>query len=189
MSKKEEFTAIYKDNIHRQGSDDLFNWIENSDFFYAPASTKFHGAYEGGLVEHSVNVYDCLVDELELEFPKDVYTKETVAIVALLHDLCKTNFYKKSTRNVKVNGYWTAKEVYEIDDQFPVGHSEKSIIIVQQFMALNRDEILAMRSHMGGWDDSAKYVVGKSFELCPLAVLLHVADIKASYLMEGAMKK
>lgn len=153
---KERFLALYKENITRDGADDLMEWLTTSDFFVAPASTKFHGSYAGGLLEHSLNVYDCLAEELDILDIKDNYSAETVALVSLLHDICKVNFYKKGTRNVKENGQWVTKEVYEIDEKFPCGHGEKSVIILQNFMSLSAEEIFAIRAHMGGFDTSVK---------------------------------
>lgn len=185
---KERFLALYKENITRDGRDDLLEWLTTSDFFVAPASTKFHGSYAGGLLEHSLNVYDCLIEELNSSGIKENYSAETVALVSLLHDICKANFYKKGTRNVKENGQWVTKEVYEIDEKFPCGHGEKSVIILQNFLSLSAEEIFAIRAHMGGFDTSVKggdYFIGKIFERSKLSVLLHLADMKATYLLEG----
>lgn len=185
---KEQFLEIYKEHITRDGADELLEWLSSSDFFIAPASTKFHGNYAGGLLEHSVNVYNCLVEELRCSGLLDSYEMESVAIVSLLHDICKANFYKKGTRNVKENGQWVTKEVYEIDEKFPCGHGEKSVIILQNFLRLSAEEIFSIRAHMGGFDTSVKggdYFIGKIFERSKLAVLLHLADMKATYLLEG----
>lgn len=185
---KERFLDLFQNCIQREGADELLNWLQSSDFLSAPASTKYHGSYEGGLVEHSLNVYDCLVKEIESAGLTDTYTDETVAIVSLLHDICKANFYKKTSRNIKENGQWVTKEVFEIDEKFPCGHGEKSVIILQNFIHLDAEEIFAIRAHMGGWDDSVKggaFFIGKIFEKSKLALLLHLADIKATYLMES----
>lgn len=185
---KETFLEIYQSKIKREGSEELLEWLTTSDFFAAPASTRYHGSFGGGLVTHSVNVYRCLTDELELSGLSDTYTDETVALVALLHDVCKANFYKKGTRNVKENGKWVTKEIFEIDEKFPCGHGEKSVIIIQNFVNLTAEEIYAIRAHMGGWDDSVKggaFFIGKIFEKSKLALLLHLADMKATYLMEN----
>ena len=107
MTKKEEFIQIYQEHIKRPGSQQLLEYLTSdaSDFFTAPSSTRFHGAYEGGLVEHSVNVYRCLVDYLSRPRTKELYhmnySDETVALVALLHDICKLNFYTVDYRNAK----------------------------------------------------------------------------------------
>lgn len=107
--KKERFLSIFNEVVHREGAEELLSWLSNSDFFTAPASTQYHGSHPGGLLEHSLNVYDCLVEELNLSGFSEKYTQETIAIVSLLHDICKTNFYKKGTRNVKENGQWVTK--------------------------------------------------------------------------------
>lgn len=184
VNHKEVFMSIHK-AITREGSDKLLEWVLKTDFFTAPASTKFHGNFEGGLLQHSLAVYDALDARVSALGLYNTYSKETVAIVALYHDLCKTLFYKKGTRNVKENGAWVTKEVYEIDDIFPVGHSEKSIILLQHFIKLTSEEIMAIRAHMGGFDTMVKggdFSIGKIFEKSKLAVLLHLADMEATYI-------
>ena len=113
MSGKEEFIEIFREKITRPGADALLDYLENkSDFFTAPASARYHGAYAGGLCDHSLNVYHCLVDYLARERVQELYgleySEESVAVVALLHDLCKVGCYKKSFRNVKndATGQW-----------------------------------------------------------------------------------
>lgn len=190
--KKAEFLALYRTLITRAGSNDLLEWLEQSDFFIAPASTRFHGSHEGGLLEHSLNVYKCLLSLIEGAGINGEYSDESVAIVSLLHDVCKTNFYKKGFRNVKEDGRWVQKEVYEIDERFPCGHSEKSVILLQNFIKLSGDEIYAIRAHMGGFDASVKggdYFVGKIFEKSKLALLTHMADLEATYLLETGEAK
>lgn len=192
MNNIERFKELFS-FVTRDGKDELLNWLENSDFFEAPASTRFHGSYDGGLLEHSLNVYDCLKKEISNHGFSEQYPEETIAISALLHDVCKVNFYKKGFRNVKdETGRWVQKEVFEIDEKFPCGHGEKSVIILQNFIKLTTDEIWAIRAHMGGFDSSNKggeYFIGKIFEKCPLAMLLHIADMKATYLLEGREKE
>lgn len=191
MSAKEEFIEIYRENIRREGADKLLEYLmsPSSDFFTAPASTRYHGAYEGGLVEHSLNVYECLCDYLARERVQELYgieaSEETVAIVSLLHDLCKMNFYKKSFRNVKdENGVWNKVPTYEIDDRLPYGHGEKSVYIVSGFMRLTREEAFAIRYHMGFSGNEESRDVGKAFEMFPLAFALSTADMEASYFLE-----
>lgn len=188
--KIKQFKSIYKNSIKREGADKLLEWLQGSDFFTAPASTRFHGCYEGGLLRHSLNVYDCLLKQLEAAGLSDIYPQETLAIIALLHDVCKINYYKIGYRNVKdENGKWYAKEIYEIDEKFLGGdHADKSIIILQNFIHLSTDEILAIRAHMGGWDTTVRgggSVIGKIFDSNKLAVCLHLADMMATYIMEG----
>lgn len=169
---KEKFLTLCRENIHREGIDKLLAWLEKSDFFTAPASTRFHGAHEGGLVEHSLNVYEQLVNG---------NPTETTAIVSLLHDLCKTDYYTVSTRNVKENGVWVQKPYYTVDDKFPYGHGEKSVFMIERFMRLTNEEAFAIRFHMGEYNDPN---TGKAFEKYPLALLLHQADERATFMME-----
>lgn len=148
MTNKERFLDLCK-QVKREGFDELLNWLENkTDFFIAPASTKFHGNYAGGLLEHSLNVYDELVALMDV-YKLDVKS-ETLTIITLFHDLCKANFYKKGFRNVKDDdGKWIQKEVYEVDDQHPFGyHADKSIILLQRFVKLTDEEIYAIRAHI-----------------------------------------
>ena len=126
---KDKFVEIYRENITRPGSDKLLNFLlsESSDFFVAPASTRYHGAYEGGLCEHSIHVYECLKDYLERNRVKDEYgleyPDETVAIVSLLHDLCKINLYRTGYRNVQNEyGEWEDVPYFEQNDTLPYGH-------------------------------------------------------------------
>lgn len=188
LSKKEEFIEIYNENIKRHGADNLLKWLEKSDFFTAPASTRYHGSFEGGLVEHSVNVYHCLKDYLSRERAKTVYnmdySEETIAVAALLHDICKTNFYSVSTRNKKEDGKWVEVPFYTIDDKMPYGHGEKSVFMIQFFMRLEMDEAFAIRFHMGFSGPEDVNLISRAFEMYPLAYALHVADCEATYFLE-----
>lgn len=192
---KQEFIDIYKENITREGADKLIEYLlsDKSDFFTAPASTRFHGAYEGGLLEHSLNVYHCLKDYLSRERAKTVYkmnySEETIAVAALLHDICKVNFYKVDYRNAKnEQGVWEKVPFYAIDDKLPYGHGEKSVYIITGFMRLSREEAFAIRYHMGFSANDDANQVGKSFEMFPLAFALSTADMEASYFLEGKEK-
>lgn len=191
---KDEFIKIYKEKITREGADKLLEFLERSDFFTAPASTRFHGAYEGGLLRHSLNVYECLVEYLARERVREKYelsvSEETVAIVALLHDICKVNFYSVSTRNVKneQTGQWEKVPFYTIDDKLPYGHGEKSVYMISGFMRLTREEAMAIRWHMGFSGIEDKNTIGKALEMYPLAFALSVADMEASYFLEGSDK-
>ena len=189
MTNKERFIDIYRTHIHREGAEALLSYLEHSDFFTAPASTRFHGAYEGGLLDHSLNVYDCLVDILARPRMKEVYgieySDESAAIVALLHDLCKVNFYQVSYRNVKdENGNWTKAPYYTIEDSLPYGHGEKSVYIASGYMRLTRDEAFAIRYHMGFSGPEDANQVGRALEMFPLAYALCAADMEASYFLE-----
>lgn len=192
MTCKERFIEIYKKNITREGSSTLLDFLcsPSSDFFRAPASTRFHGCYEGGLCEHSLNVYDCLKAYMERDRVRQVYgvsaSDESIAIVALLHDLCKVNIYKPSFRNVKdEHGIWQKVPSYEFDDQLPYGHGEKSVYIISGYMKLTREEAFAIRFHMGYSVNDDPKNVGAAFEKFPLAYALSVADSEATYFLEG----
>ena len=191
MTKKEEFLSIYQNNILRDGADKLLEYLDSpqSDFFTAPASTRFHGSYEGGLLEHSINVYHCLKDYLSRERVKDMYqlsfSEETIAIVSLLHDLCKVNCYTKGTRNVKdKNGVWQTVPTFEYQDEMPYGHGEKSVYIISGFMRLTREEAFAIRYHMGFSGNEPANNVGAAFEKYPLGFALSTADMEATYFLE-----
>ena len=190
---KDQFIALYNECITRPGADKLLEYLKSTDFFTAPASTQYHGAYPGGLLEHSLNVYDCLCDYMARDRVRELYgldySEESIAIAALLHDLCKVNFYKESTRNVKENGVWVAKPCYTIDDQLPYGHGEKSVYIASGYMRLTRDEAFAIRYHMGFSGDYDKRDVGNAFAKFPLAVALNFADTEAAYFIEDRAKK
>ena len=191
MEIKDTFLQIYQSKIHREGADKFLEYLtEKSDFFTAPASTRYHGAYEGGLAQHSVNVYECLRAYMERERVKDLYhmnySEETIALVSLLHDVCKIGCYKTSTRNVKdENGVWQKVPFYQFDDPMPYGHGEKSVYILSGFMRLSREEAFAIRYHMGFSGNEDKGSVGKVFEQFPLAFALSVADMEATYFLEG----
>ncbi len=195
MTNQERFIEIYKKNITREGADALLEYLlsPQSDFFTAPASARYHSSYTGGLLDHSLNVYDCLVSYLESEHAKNLgmhYSDESVAIVALLHDLCKINVYKKGFRNVKdERGNWQRVDSFDYDDQMPYGHGEKSVYIINGYMRLTREEAFAIRYHMGYSSDAEdKRNVAAAFEMFPLAFALSTADSEATYYIEGKKK-
>ena len=187
---KERFMAIFQEKIHREGADKLLDFLAKSDFFTAPASTRYHGAFEGGLLEHSLNVYDCLVDLCARAKEKYglEYSDETIAIVGLFHDICKVNFYKVSYRNAKseTTGVWEKVPYYTIEDTLPYGHGEKSVYMLSSFIHLDREEAFAIRYHMGfsGSPDD-KQNVSRSMELFPLSLLTSFADSEAAFLIEA----
>lgn len=194
-TKKDEFIRIYKENITRPGSEKLLNYLlsEQSDFFTAPSSTRYHGSYEGGLAEHSVNVYECLKDYLSRPRTAELYgmeySNETVALVSLLHDVCKMNFYTVDYRNAKnAQGVWEKVPYYTINDTLPYGHGEKSVYIVSGFMRLTREEAFAIRYHMGFSGIEDRNSIGKAFEMFPLAFALSTADMEATYFLESNKK-
>ncbi|MEG1894757.1 MAG: hydrolase [Oscillospiraceae bacterium] len=182
---KTEFLEIFNSCVVRQGKDKLLEWLCKTDFFTAPASTRFHGACESGLVMHSLNVYKVLKERTQ----GGEYSDESVALVALCHDFCKINMYREGTRNVKneQTGQWEKVKTYNIEDVFPYGHGEKSVFLIERFMRLSTEEAMAIRWHMGGFDDSAKggsFAIGEAFKRYPLAVMAHLADLEATYLLE-----
>ena len=186
---KQKFLELAKTNIKRDGIEELLSWLETTDFFECPASTKFHLAEAGGLCEHSLNVYNRLLKLATDEFGEDNVNVESVTIIALFHDICKCCYYKTEYRNVKEDGEWVQKPYYTVDDLLPYGHGEKSVYIINGYMRLTREEALAINWHMGGFD---KRVVGgdftfsKAYYKYPLCTLAHIADIMATYLDEDA---
>lgn len=190
---KERFVQIYRENITRPGADKLLNYLlsESSDFFTAPASTRYHCAYEGGLCDHSLHVYDCLRSYLERERVTDEYglsyPDESIAVVALLHDICKVNLYRVSMRNRKNDetGQWEKVPYYEFHDTLPYGHGEKSVYIVSSYMRLTREEAMAIRWHMGFSGEENVNTIGKALGMYPLALAVHIADMEATFYIEG----
>lgn len=172
--------------IKRPGIDDLTAWLSGSDFYTAPASTKYHGAEPGGLLAHSLNVYDEL-KRLLAAYPEIKASEETVAIVSLFHDLCKVNFYGTEKRNRKneETGKWEPYDSYIIREKFCFGgHGSKSVFLLQNFIKLTPEEAVAINCHMGAYDDPNNKYVSKSYEQFPLAWLLHVADEAAAFIIE-----
>lgn len=191
MTDKEEFISIFKEKITRDGADKLLDFLENkSDFFTAPASTRYHSAFEGGLLRHSLNVYKCLEDYVNRPRVKELYhleaSEETIAVVALLHDICKVNTYVISYRNAKneKTGQWEKVPFYSVDDRLPYGHGEKSVYMISGYMRLTREEAMAIRWHMGFSGIEDKNSIGKALEMFPLAFALATADMEASYFLE-----
>ena len=191
MIAREEFIDIYRQYIHREGSEELLDYLMNkSDFFTAPASARYHGAYAGGLCQHSVNVFRCLADYLERPRVKELYgldyDMESVAIAALLHDLCKVGCYRPGTRNVKneATGQWEKVQTYFFEDKLPYGHGEKSVYIISGFMRLTREEAMAIRWHMGFSGQEDPRTIGQALQQYPLAASLSMADMEATYYLE-----
>lgn len=194
---KEQFIEIFNDHIKRPGADALLAWLEKSDFFTAPASTRFHLSEPGGLVKHSIHVYERLREMFSNELERNTdgpvilsdEDEEKIAICGLLHDICKVNFYDVEMRNRKnERGQWEKYPYYVVNDQLPYGHGEKSVYIISGFMKLTREETMAIRWHMGFSDNDFKaggFSVGNAFEKFPLALLTHLADLQATYLDEA----
>lgn len=192
MAEVEKFKNYFS-YISRPGADKLLAWLEEAGFFAAPASTKYHGAYAGGLVEHTNYVYRRLVQLADAEdkrqgrtYPE--YTVDTIAVAALLHDVCKVDAYKAEKKNQKQkDGSWKEVEVYGYTNSLPLGHGEKSIIQIMRYMQLTEEEMLAIRWHMGAFDSAVKggsYDMNNAFAGSRLAAMLHIADMMATHLDE-----
>ncbi len=186
---KEEFLEIVYDNIEREGCEALIEWLEKSDFFTAPASMRRHNVFEGGLCKHSINVYKRFLKLVQAEYGKEwerQISHESVAIIALFHDLCKVDFYKTDVKNVKRDGVWVQEPYYKMDEALPYGHGEKSVYILSAFMRLTREEALAINWHMGEYDARVKggntYSLQAVFSKYPNCFLAHCADLMTTYL-------
>lgn len=187
---KEEFIKIYKENIKRDGADKLLDYLCQSDFFVAPASGRRHSNFEGGLAHHSINVYKRLKSNVILEYGENYAERvsdESIAIMALLHDLCKVNTYTTDYRNQKVDGQWIQVPYFAYNNSLPYGHGEKSVYIISGYMRLTREEAMAINWHMGCADPRAMTTsdMSDAFIRFPMAVLLNVSDIEAAYLDES----
>lgn len=177
---KQKYIELLK-QTNRDGIENLLEFLDKTDFYTAPASTRFHNAFEGGLLKHSLNVYDCLK-----ELTKGAWADDTIAIVALLHDICKINQYKVDYRNKKnEDGAWVKEPYYTTDDLMPLGHGEKSVMLISEFIKLSKEELYAIRWHMGGYEPKENYnYISKAYEKYPLAVYTHMADLMATYITE-----
>lgn len=195
-------------SVNRDGIDDLLAFIRKSDFYTAPASTRFHSAVEGGLLNHSLNVYECLINKKKSGIWSDKLSNisdDTIIVVSLLHDICKTYFYSQEMKNQKTydeekvksanprtvkhdnNGdfIWETVPVYVVDDKYPLGHGNKSVVFIMQYIKLSMTEIMAITHHMGSYCDSSQWnTLGQAYEKYPLTLALHEADLEATYLLE-----
>ena len=180
--------------VKREGVDKLMAFIRKSDMYAAPASTRFHLSITGGLLQHSLNVLDALrailtkkedgsYDYMAAGQSVANVSEETVIIIALLHDLCKTYFYETETRNRKVNGRWEQYEAFTVNDKIPYGHGEKSVMMIEEYIKLQPLERYAIRWHMG-YTEPDTTTVSKAIEKYPMVWALHCADIHASSFME-----
>lgn len=194
--------------IEREGIENLLGFIRKSDFYTAPASTRFHLSEEGGLLKHSLHVYECLNAKLSAPIWKDVLKnvpRETILIVSLLHDLCKTYYYVGDYKNQKTydvdkvnaasprevkhdakgNYIWETVPCYTVDNKYPLGHGSKSVVFILQYMKLSMEEITAITYHMGAYCDSSQWnELGQAYEKYPLALALHQADMEATHILE-----
>lgn len=212
MSKIQENIKRFEElmnSVTREGKDKLMDYIKNkTDFYKAPASTQFHLSCEGGLLQHSLNVYDCLIAKKDSPIWKKTFEKipdESLIIMALLHDLCKVNFYVKGTKNQKTydadkvaaaekwqvkhdamgDFVWETVLNYEVKDSMPLGHGEKSVMLINCFMRLINFEIFAIRWHMGFSEEKSQYkALGEAIEKYPIILALYEADLEASKILE-----
>ncbi len=180
---KEEFRKLLL-SINREGIEDLVKFIdERTDFYTAPASTRFHGDFEGGLVEHSMKVYEILKRKVKNSCIEIPVSEDTLKIITLLHDICKVNYYKVDYRNAKnERGEWEKVPYYTVEDTIPYGHGEKSVMMLTEYIKLTVEEKYCIRWHMGFTEPKELYnTLGAAFTKYPLALLLHEADLEATY--------
>lgn len=180
--EKEKFINLLKET-NREGMDKLLDFLEKSDFYTAPASTRFHGDRESGLLEHSLKFYEILEEKMKHTPIEINVPEESIRITALLHDICKTNFYTVDYRNAKnAQGVWEKVPYYKVDDTIPYGHGEKSVMIISEFIKLTNDEKYAIRWHMGFTEPKENYgTIGIAYKKYPFALLVHEADLEATY--------
>ena len=186
---KDQFISLLS-QVERPGIDRLTSFLENSDFYTAPCSTKFHLSVPGGLVRHSMNVYKLLtLKDKQYKLGTD---PQSLLICGLLHDICKVNFYGTDFRNVKNpdTGQWERKQIYIVEDQFPMGHGEKSVIMLQQYLNLTVEEQLAIRWHMGPFTDGFdSYSLSQAYyaatKASKLVTVLFTADMEAAHIFEA----
>lgn len=187
-----EFESLLNE-VARDGMDKLIDFIRKSDFYTAPASTRFHGSYEGGLLEHSLNVYKRLQEKMTTDpiwiqvAEKKGYTRENYIVSALLHDICKTYYYAIEMRNKKIDGKWEQVPCYTVEDKTPLGHGSKSVFMIEEYMKLKPCERYAVRWHMGSYDvtPGEQYTLVEAMELHPLVLALHEADMEATHIVEA----
>lgn len=183
---KEEFIKLLR-STNREGIENLISFLEEkTDFFTAPASTRFHGSHEGGLLEHSMKVYEILKYKVEHSIIDLKIPEDTLILVPLLHDICKVNFYKVDYRNAKnALGEWEKVPYYTIDDQIPYGHGEKSVMMLTEYIKLTSEEKYAIRWHMGYTEPKELYnTIGAAYKKYPFALFMHEADLEATYLFD-----
>ena len=185
---KEKF-RYFMQRVNRDGVDRLMDYIEKSDFYTTPASTRFHGAYEGGLLAHSLNVYENLYqkqayDAVWKEQLKDI-ADESLIICGLLHDICKTNYYTIEMRNKKIDGRWEQVPFYAVDDKIPYGHGEKSVMMIEEYIKLIPIERFAIRWHMGPYSGTQDWqTYAEAMKKYPLCLAIFEADMEATYINE-----
>lgn len=201
LQNKQKFFDLCHKYIERKGIDELLNYIDTkTDFFTAPSSTKFHLNTPGGLCQHSLNVFEAAMNiNQNLLLPKqqagesvfaEPLSEESIAIAALFHDLCKCGLYHQTEKWKKdENNRWVSYIGYEVKDDFPFGHGEKSCYIINFYLKLHKDELLAIRWHMGMYDvsengSSGRYAFYNACDATPLVLLMQMADMASSHWFE-----
>ena len=182
---KEKFIELLR-STNRENIEELIKFIQKTDFFEAPASTRFHGSREYGLVEHSLKVYELLLQKVKTASIEIKTPEESLILIALLHDICKANYYKIDYRNAKnALGVWEKVPYYTVDDTIPYGHGEKSVMMITEYMKLTSEEKYAIRWHMGFTEPKEQYgTLGIAYTKYPLALLVFEADLEATYFFD-----
>lgn len=183
VSNWKRFTELLL-STKRKGIKELVEWLEGTDMKVAPASTRYHSCHPGGLVEHSLNVYDIALKTQKPLIDMFNINSNSLIIACLLHDICKVNYYEEYKKNVKKNGAWVEEIAYTVNDFLPLGHGEKSIILAQQFIKLDEVEMAMIRNHMGAYRDDANQV-SQLFSKYPESLIVHQADMIATYVVES----
>ncbi len=195
-ANKEEFLELLR-STKRDGIEDVITDLEELGFFTAPASAGHHLNVEGGLVLHSINTCKAALaiweglKPLEPSLATEV-KRESIIIASLLHDVCKSDIYKRSVKKRKnALGQWEDCEGYKVSyKDFPMGHGEKSVILLLcSGLDLSDDEMLAIRWHMGAWginmnsyEDERCYDTARA--LYPLVSIIQTADGLAAAILE-----
>ena len=179
---EQEIIELLK-STNRTGMDFLISFLQKSDFFNAPASTRFHGSFEGGLAKHSMKVYEILKQKVETSVKEINVPNESLIIIGLLHDICKVNYYKTDYRNAKnALGVWEKVPYYTVEDTIPYGHGEKSVMMLSEYIKLTNEEKYSIRWHMGYTEPKELYTtIGEAYKKYPIALLTHEADLEATY--------
>jgi hypothetical protein len=173
----------------RPGIERVIKFLADRDFYTAPASTRFHGNHEGGLAEHSYNVF-LLLDKKNIDYGLGI-PHNSVIIAGLLHDICKVDFYTTGTRNVKDKaGKWQQVRVYQVEDKLVMGHGAKSVYMLQNMIRLTLQEAMMIRWHMGPFANEGdnQYGFNNACEQVPAVCAIHTADMEASNLFEETKK-
>ena len=182
---REEIIKLLR-STNREGIEDLIDFLDKTDFYKAPASTRYHGNFEGGLAQHSLKVYEIFKKKVKNSLIDIEVGEDTLVIPAILHDICKVNYYKVDYRNAKnERGEWEKVPYYTVDDTIPYGHGEKSVMMISEYIKLTAEEKYAIRWHMGFTEPKEVYnTIGQAYKKYPIALLLYEADLEATYFFD-----